>query len=69
MHLSLAYKIGIFTLYRYLQFKITNQYKYIIIIYFQMRLHPPGTENDKESTKWEKAYKKVVRKRKRQQSQ
>ncbi|XP_027849883.1 uncharacterized protein LOC114129365 isoform X1 [Aphis gossypii] len=34
-----------------------------------MRLHPPGTENDKESTKWEKAYKKVVRKRKRQQSQ
>jgi len=32
-----------------------------------MRLHPPGTENDRESTKWEKAYKKVVRKRKRQQ--
>lgn len=35
---------------------------------FQMRLHPPGTDDDKESTKWEKAYKKVVRKRKRQQS-
>lgn len=33
-----------------------------------MRLHPPGTDGDKESKKWEKAYKKVVRKRKIQQS-
>lgn len=29
-----------------------------------MRLHPPGSEDDKESKKWEKSYKKVVRKRK-----
>ncbi|XP_050539739.1 uncharacterized protein LOC126904614 isoform X1 [Daktulosphaira vitifoliae] len=31
-----------------------------------MRLHPPGSDDKKSSTKWEKAYKKVVKKRKRQ---